>query len=77
MPYKRRVIGKTTTKELDAKLSRNQYGFRKKTVDAITAVLEVRKRGKERFTNRKFVVLITLDIRNPSNSAPWDIIMEE
>lgn len=49
----------------------------KKPVDAITAVLEVRKRGKERFTNRKFVVLITLDIRNPSNSAPWDIIMEE
>lgn len=52
----------------------NQYGFRKRksTILAIEHVMGIAKRA-----NEKYSVLITIDIQNAFNSAPWCILMEK
>ncbi|KYB24771.1 Putative 115 kDa protein in type-1 retrotransposable element R1DM-like Protein [Tribolium castaneum] len=57
----------------------HQYGFRsgKSTMDAITKVLEAPNSIEEKisYKRKKFCLLITLDIENAFNSAPWDGII--
>ncbi|KAI5745079.1 hypothetical protein M8J76_008121 [Diaphorina citri] len=62
--------------ELEEKniLSDNQFGFRKKksTVHAIQAVVALAKEEMNKnYRKRKLCIMITLDIKNAFNSAPW------
>ncbi|KAI5718795.1 hypothetical protein M8J76_000447 [Diaphorina citri] len=75
------ILNERTKKEIEDKhlLSDLQYGFRagRSTVHAIKVVKEIacrelKKRGDCR--NRRFCLLITLDISNAFNSANWAII---
>lgn len=57
--------------------SDRQYGFRKgrSTVDAIRAVMEVALRAAEgHFRDRKLCALVSLDVKNAFNTAPWACI---
>ncbi|KAL1454497.1 hypothetical protein WDU94_010739 [Cyamophila willieti] len=60
-------------------LSNEQYGFRagKSTVDAIQRVFNIAndERAKSR-RRRGLCLMVTLDVRNVFNSAPWDKIVE-
>ena len=55
-------------------LSDMQYGFRqgRSTIDAIDAVTDLSKRAKR---DKKLAVMITLDVKNAFNSAPWQGIV--
>jgi len=60
-------------------LSANQYGFRrsKSTIDAIEEVLSIAESAKRGpVQDRDLCVLVTLDVRNTFNSAPWRFIDE-
>lgn len=73
------LIAVRITGEVEPKLSKNQYGFRKKrsTIDAMRRIMEsVQSIKAKAHQNRKHAVLVTLDIKNAFNSAPWDGIME-
>lgn len=68
-------------KELDEKdaIHENQFGFRsgRSTMDILNKVVEIPKRIKEKaYKNREHCVLITFDIENAFNSAPWDKIIK-
>lgn len=58
--------------EVNGGLAANQYGFRKgrSTIHAVEAV----KRNVEQ-CKAKWLVLITLDVRNAFNTADWDLII--
>lgn len=55
-------------------LSDSQYGFRpgRSTIDALEAVS-----AKARRTKYRWLMLITLDVRNAFNMAPWNRIIEK
>lgn len=58
-------------------LSENQFGFRRlrSTTDVINAVLKIaRAANSGPSQNRELCVVITLDVRNAFNSAPWLLI---
>lgn len=60
-------------------LNANQHGFRrsKSTIDAIEEVLSIAESAKRGpVQNRDLCVLVTLDVRNAFNSAPWRFIDE-
>lgn len=60
-------------------LSDKQYGFRRgrSTVDAIAEVVSSAKRSVGRNQKQKgYCAAITIDIKNPFNTARWGIIME-
>lgn len=55
----------------------NQYGFRKEksTTDAIGRVMKATDAaGRGPVQNRDLCILITIDVRNAFNSAPWPCI---
>lgn len=60
--------------EVAGGLSTRQYGFRegKSTVQAIEAVINIKEEAED-----KWVVLITLDVKNAFNTAEWSIIIAE
>lgn len=73
------LIAARLMKEADNKLSESQYGFRKKksTVDAMKRVTEVLEQVREKpYGDKRYAMLITLDIKNAFNSVPWKGIME-
>lgn len=73
-----RVIANRLYYEVDGKLYKHQYGFRKgrSTTDAMHEVLKIVNSIKSKApNNREFCVMATLDIRNAFNSAPWEEIM--
>lgn len=58
-------------------LWQHQYGFRKKrsTINAITAITnEIKENRKLASKNRKYYVLVTVDIKNAFNSLRWGVI---
>jgi len=60
-------------------ISESQYGFRrsKSTTDAVEDVLGVVERANRGpVQNRHLCALISLDVRNAFNSAPWNLIDE-
>ena len=60
-------------------LSENQFGFRKvrSTLDAIQAVVNIPINARKGIGKRKgFCALISIDIRNPFNTARWNICIE-
>ena len=60
-------------------LSENQFGFRKgrSTVDAIQAVVDIASKARRGTGKRKgLCALISIDIRNASNTARWNICVE-
>nr|CAH7755103.1 unnamed protein product [Callosobruchus chinensis] len=61
--------------EVNGGLSQRQYGFSKgrSTLQAIENVLDMHKGDRK----AKFVVLITLDVRNAFSTARWSIILEK
>lgn len=59
-------------------LSERQYGFRKgrSTIGAIEKVLEIgQAAARGAYQHRKTCALITLDVKNAFNSAPWELIV--
>lgn len=76
------VLGKLYEKLLKARLEREiegngglsprQYGFRKgrSTIDAVKRVVDTASESR-----KKWVVLVTVDIKNAFNTAPWDPIL--
>lgn len=60
-------------------LSDKQFGFRegRQTVDALMEVIKIARRA-EAFTSqhRRMCAVITLDVKNAFNSAPWQMILE-
>lgn len=65
-------------KEIERKggLSLEQYGFRegKSTTDALERVQEIAEIAKQR-TAREKCIMITVDVQNAFNSAPWEGIL--
>nr|CAI5823711.1 unnamed protein product [Callosobruchus analis] len=61
--------------EQNNSLYENQYGFRtgRGTLDAIAKIKEIQAESKRR---RENCVMITLNIENAFNTAPWDKIRE-
>lgn len=61
-------------------LAKTQYGFTKgsSTIDAISSVLQESKRASWAFAsqNRKQCLLVTIDVKNAFNSAPWEGIVK-
>ena len=59
-------------------LADEQYGFRegRSTIHALQRVTEIADEANER-AGRKRCALITIDVRNAFNSAPWGGILEE
>lgn len=58
-------------------LSHCQFGFRRRmsTIDAISEVIQIaRDAGKGPVQNRELCAVVTLDVRNAFNTAPWSII---
>lgn len=74
------ILSRRITEELEEKasLSEMQYGFRKgrSTVDAIQRVQQIVTENRKK-PHKKYVVLVTLDVSNAFNSAPWKGIIEE
>lgn len=66
--YKRLLRGLDGRSELHDK----QYGFREGrfTVDAIQEVMKLARAAKEGDPKR-YAILITLDVKNAFNTAPW------
>lgn len=64
--------------EKNNKLSPNQFGFRKgrSTIQAIKEVIKIALDARNRTPKRDWCALITLDVRNAFNSAPWNKIVE-
>ncbi|CAH2233980.1 jg20059 [Pararge aegeria aegeria] len=61
-------------------LADTQFGFRKGkstlgAIEKVVAMAEAAKQGTQR--NKKLCALITLDVKNAFNSAPWQAILEE
>jgi len=59
-------------------LSRNQYGFRagKSTLDVMSRVRTLVENANGRGQARNlYVGMLTLDVKNAFNSAPWDAIL--
>lgn len=56
-------------------LNPNQYGFRRgrSTIDAISHFMRIAKIGLD---TKTMVGILTLDVRNAFNSAPWQMISE-
>lgn len=77
-------VGKLLEKAIDTRLkdiyeqrgmlTNNQYGFRRSrsTIDAISRVMGIVRRGLD---STCMVAVLTLDIKNAFNSAPWCTIM--
>ena len=72
-----RLLGDRIKVEVKEKggLSERQYGFRKhkSTTDAVTKMVELTSEatsGNCKF--KKLSILTSFDVRNASNSAPWD-----
>lgn len=62
----------------NGRVTGNQYGFRKgkSTLDAMTRINNIVKKANGRGQARnKFVGMVTLDVKNAFNSAPWDKIL--
>lgn len=60
-------------------ISDNQFGFRrgKSTLDALTRLKTITQAATEgHVIHHKLVGLLTLDVRNAFNSAPWEAILE-
>lgn len=57
----------------------NQYGFKpgKSTIDAMERLRVIIKGAKSRRYARKYVGMLTLDVKNAFNSAPWDAINQQ
>lgn len=75
-----RLIAGRLVQETDSKLAENQYGFRRKrsTIDAIKRVMDrVEDTRRMAYRHRKHSVLVTFDIRNAFNSAPWRGVLHE
>lgn len=75
-----RMISNRLKLELENRggLSSNQYGFRtgKSTTDALNNIVETVKAAKEgTWRTKKFVMLVTLDVKNAFNSAGWQHIL--
>lgn len=64
-------------------IAQNQYGFRKgkSTVQAVNRVMDIAKRQKFRgyddVRGERWCALLTLDVRNAFNSAPWVYVLRE
>lgn len=58
-------------------LSENQYGFRKhrSTIQAIERVLELGSRQRAEGRGQRWSIMITFDVKNAFNSAPWSKII--
>lgn len=73
------IINKRLIEEINNKggLARTQYGFTKgqSTIDAIKKVLTTAENINRQTNN--FAVLVTLDVKNAFNSAPWSGIVKE
>lgn len=72
-----RIILNRVAANIDAKLSQNQYGFRpgRGTEDAIGTVLRIAgEELREVVQDRHLCVMITLDVKNAFNTAPWRLI---
>ncbi|KAL1487808.1 hypothetical protein ABEB36_015563 [Hypothenemus hampei] len=68
---KQRLESEIENKKL---LNENQFGFRKKrsTLDALSAVLAiVDENNRVSYGHRGLVAMVTIDIQNAFNSAPW------
>lgn len=57
----------------------NQYGFKpgKSTIDAMARLQAVIRDANSRRNARKYVGMLTLDVKNAFNSAPWDAINQK
>lgn len=71
-----RIINKKLVEDIDKKggLADNQFGFRKgrSAIDALQRVIDVAKLANTGALQRRdYCVLITLDVKNAFNSAPW------
>ncbi|KAI5739769.1 hypothetical protein M8J77_023226 [Diaphorina citri] len=65
--------------ENEAVLSPNQFGFRprRSTTDAVSKVVEIaRNELRKPSKRRKLCAIVTIDVRNAFNSAPWAKIVE-
>lgn len=64
--------------ERTGSLAPEQYGFREErsTIHALKRVQEIADEANER-VGRKRCVLITLDVKNAFNTAPWEGILQE
>ena len=69
------LIRNRIRKEIGIPISRNQFGFRPglSTIEAVAKVMEIAKLAKNK---QKLCLMITIDIKNAFNSAPWDKIIE-
>lgn len=75
-----RLINKKLQEDIEKKggLSDLQFGFRKgkSTVDALSQVMEISRAANSGiYKNRDFCMLITVDVKNAFNSAPWKHII--
>ena len=76
-----RLLCERIRAEVEARggLSDRQYGFRehKSTTDAVTKVVELtREATKGSYQSKKLGIMISFDVRNAFNSAPWDKIIK-
>lgn len=75
------ILGRLTADlERVGGLSERQYGFRKgkTTIGAIEEVIKTAKEARNgTWRTRKLCVLVTVDVKNAFNSAPWQGILEE
>lgn len=61
------------------RLTRNQYGFRpgRSTIYAMTRIQKIFTTANARATtNKHYVGILTMDVKNAFNSAPWETIKE-
>lgn len=76
-----RIINERLRNELEESnaLHPNQFGFRKgrSTLDALKCIESIVKQiSSHAYKNQECCAMITLDIKNAFNSAPWDRIIE-
>lgn len=74
------LIATRLVREVENKLSENQFGFRRKrsTIDAMKCVTKIINEVKEKpFGDRRYAVLVTIDIKNAFNTVPWAGIIKE
>lgn len=75
-----RLITNRLEKEIESKggISENQYGFRKgrSTIDAVTRILNIAEStNRASYGKRRYSVMVSLDIKNAFNTAPWTKIV--
>lgn len=66
--------------ELKEAIHKNQFGFRqgRATIDALTAVTNIPIKIKlKAVKNQEFCAMVSLDIQNGFNTAPWPKIVDE